>query len=89
MMGTLRAVEHNQFPTAAVIDTQSVKTTENGGPVKQDADKKSKESKHCLVVNFEGVKIAVAVHEASTQDRDGAPAVILGLPEKAPHFTNL
>ena len=31
----------------------------------------------------------IAVHEASVQDRDGAPEVILGMLEKAPQVTKL
>ena len=62
-------------PTAGVIDSQSVKTTEAGGPRGFDAGKKIKGRKRHLLTDTAGFLIAGIVHEASTQDRDGAPAL--------------
>ncbi len=76
-------------PTAAAIDSQSVKTTEAGGPAGCDAGKKVKGRKRRLTVDVEGFPIALRVHEADVQDRDGAPAVILAMLEKAPQVTKL
>ncbi len=76
-------------PTAAAIDSQSVKTTEAGGPAGCDAGKKVKGRKRHLTVDVEGFPIALRVHEADVQDRDGAPAVILAMLEKAPQVTKL
>ena len=45
--------------------------------------------KRHLVVDVEGLPLGLAVHAASVQDRDGAPAVILRVLEKAPHVKKI
>jgi transposase len=63
-------------PTAAIIDSQSVKTTEAGGPRGFDAGKKIKGRKRHIVTDTQGHMLTGVVHEANIQDRDGAPGVI-------------
>jgi putative transposase len=63
-------------PTAAVIDSQSVKTSAQGGPKGLDAGKKVKGRKRHLVVDVLGLVLAVLVHPANVQDRDGAAPVV-------------
>jgi putative transposase len=63
-------------PTAGVIDSQSVKTTESGGISGYDAGKKVKGRKRHILTDTQGFLVAALVHAADIQDRDGAPAVL-------------
>lgn len=71
-----RLCGRDQEPTAAIIDSQSVKTTEAGGPRGFDAGKKIKGRKRHIVTDTQGHLLTAVVHAANIQDRDGAPDVI-------------
>ena len=58
-------------PSAAIIDSQSVKTTEAGGPRGYDAGKKINGRKRHALVDSDGRALLLEPHPASIQDRDG------------------
>lgn len=63
-----------------ILDSQTMKTTvESGFSSGYDASKKSKGRKRHAVVDAMGLLVALAVHDADLQDRDGAQDVLVRL----------
>ena len=63
-------------PTAAILDSQSVKSDPHGGAVGYDAGKKIKGRKRHLLVDTLGLLLGVHVTPASTPEREGAQALL-------------
>lgn len=70
------AAGRNAQPSAGIVDSQSVKTTDRGGVHGYDATKKINGRKRHVLVDTLGLVWLVVVTAASTQDRDGARTLL-------------
>jgi putative transposase len=72
--------------SAAIIDSQSVKTTEQGGAKGYDAGKKVNGRKRHILVDTLGLLLSVKVLAGNIQDRDGAKLLFDELKERMPRL---
>src|ERR1700677_190646 len=90
-MALREALDREASPTAAILDSQSLKAAEGGATSWSeknaggyDAGKKGKGHKIHALVDVEGLPLHVIVHSAGIQDRDGAVLVLDKIRQRFP-----
>lgn len=73
-------------PSAAVLDSQSVRSSEGGEQIGYDAGKRVRGRKRHLLVDTLGLMLVGLVHSASVQDRAGARLVLTGSRTRFPRL---
>lgn len=84
-----RAEGRPDQPSAAILDSQSVKSDGHGGAVGYDAGKRIKGRKRHLLVDTGGLLLGVAVTPASCPERDGAQTVLTRVADWFPRLRRL
>jgi putative transposase len=83
-------LEREPEPSAAIVDSQSVKTTGVGGDERGfDPDKKVRGRKRHLLVDTQGLVMRAKVHSAGVFDRDGIKPLLELVGERFPRLSHL
>jgi putative transposase len=80
------AVGRDPQPSAAILDSQSVKTTSIGGVRGYDGAKKVSGRKRHVLFDTQGLVLTVTVHAADLQDRAAVPLVLDGAGARFPRI---
>lgn len=76
-------------PSAGIIDSQSARTTEQGGPHGFDGGKKVNGRKRHLLVDTMGLVLMAVVHPADVHDREGGKLVLHSLGGRFPRLRHI
>jgi putative transposase len=85
-LGLRGSEDREEEPSAAIIDSQSVKTTARGGESGFDAAKNVKGRKRHILVDTLGLLLAVVVTAADVQDADGGARLLARVRERLPRL---